>query len=101
MQRLTIGEIVFIGLCHLQTFVGTYEQFISVLWNNSFLLATFVSLYGTAPRNRIKDNYTLMADIHDGNLFFAKRSILRLTSGILHVNFDVQLKRMYRSASSL
>ena len=34
MQRLTIGEIVFVELCHLRTFLGTYEQFISVLWNN-------------------------------------------------------------------
>ena len=29
-------KIVSVGLCHLRTFVGTYEQFISVLWNNFF-----------------------------------------------------------------
>ena len=28
-----MGEIVFVGLWHLRTFFGTYEQFISVLWN--------------------------------------------------------------------
>ena len=48
MQKLTMGEIVYVGLCHLQTLVGTCEQFISVFWN-VFLLAVFVSLYGTAP----------------------------------------------------
>ena len=31
-----MGKIVFVGLCHLRTFVGTYEQFISVLWNDFF-----------------------------------------------------------------
>ena len=31
-----MGKVVFVGLCHLRTFVGTYEQFISVLWNNFF-----------------------------------------------------------------
>ena len=36
MDRLRMGKIVFIGLCHLQTFFGTYEQFISVLWNDFF-----------------------------------------------------------------
>ena len=39
MQRLTMVNIVLLGF-------GTYEQFISVLWNNSFLLTMF---YGTAP----------------------------------------------------
>ena len=29
-----MGNKVVIGLCHLRTFVGTYEQFISVLWND-------------------------------------------------------------------
>ena len=36
MERLTMGKIVFVGLCHLRTFFGTYEQFISVLWNGFF-----------------------------------------------------------------
>ena len=36
MQRLTIGEIVFVGLYHFRTLFGTYEEFISVLWNNFF-----------------------------------------------------------------
>ena len=34
MQKLTTGNIVFVGFCHLRTFFGTYEQFISVLWND-------------------------------------------------------------------
>ena len=36
MDRLTMRKIVFIGLCHLRTIFGTYEQFISVLWNDFF-----------------------------------------------------------------
>ena len=36
MEGLTMGKIVFVGLCHSQTFSGTYEQFISVLWNDFF-----------------------------------------------------------------
>ena len=28
-----MGEMVFIGLWHLRTLFGNYEQFISVLWN--------------------------------------------------------------------
>ena len=27
---------MFVGLCHLRTFFGTYERFISVLWNEFF-----------------------------------------------------------------
>ena len=45
-----MGNIVVVGLCHLRTFFGTYEQFISVLWNEFFVLTMFVSLYGTGPR---------------------------------------------------
>ena len=41
MQRLMMGKIVFIGLCHLQIVLGTNEQFISVLWNEFFLLTIF------------------------------------------------------------
>ena len=37
MQRLTIVKIVFVGFCDLLTFFGTYEQFISVLWNDFFI----------------------------------------------------------------
>ena len=33
MQRITMGEIMSVGLWHLQTLFGTYEQFLSVLWN--------------------------------------------------------------------
>ena len=36
MDRLTMGKIVLLGLCYLRTFFGTYEQFISVLWNIFF-----------------------------------------------------------------
>ena len=40
LSILKIGEIVFIGCCHLQTFVGTYKHFIFIgnvrksLWNS-------------------------------------------------------------------
>ena len=37
MQRLTMVKIVFIGFCDLLTIFGTYEQFISVLWNDFFI----------------------------------------------------------------
>ena len=53
MQRLTMVKIVFVGLCDLLTFFGTYEQFISVLWNKFFVLTMFVSLYGTAPWSHV------------------------------------------------
>ena len=36
MQRLTMVNIVFVRLSDLRTFFGTYEQFISVLWNDFF-----------------------------------------------------------------
>ena len=32
-----MGKIVFVGLCHLQTFVDTYKHFRSVLWNDFFI----------------------------------------------------------------
>ena len=32
-----MGKKVFLGLCHLQTFFGTYEQFIRVLWSDVFI----------------------------------------------------------------
>ena len=34
MQGLTMVNIVFVGLCDLRTCFGTYENFISVLWND-------------------------------------------------------------------
>ena len=46
MQRLTMVNTVFVGLCDLRTFFYIYEQFISVLWN-FFLLKMSVS-----PRGR-------------------------------------------------
>ena len=36
MQRLTMGEIVIVVICHLRTFFGTYEQFISCFFNVLF-----------------------------------------------------------------
>ena len=29
----TMGDLVVIGLCHLRTLFGTYEQFVGHLWN--------------------------------------------------------------------
>ena len=34
IQRSTMVNIVFVGLCHLRNYFGTYEQFIGVLWND-------------------------------------------------------------------
>ena len=48
MQILTTGNIVFVGFCHLRTFFGTYEQFISVLWNNFFIDNVRKSLWNSA-----------------------------------------------------
>ena len=49
MQRLTVGEIVFVRLWHIRTFFGTYEQFIRVLWN-VFLIGN-VRKSETGPRD--------------------------------------------------
>ena len=34
MQKPTMVELVIVGKCHLRTVSGTYEQFISGLWND-------------------------------------------------------------------
>ena len=56
MQRLTIGEIVLVGLCHLRTAFGTYEQFISVLWNNFLIGNVRKSLWNSAQEDEILDH---------------------------------------------
>ena len=48
MQRLAMGEIVFVGLWHLLTSFDTYEWFISVLWNFFFIGNVRKSLWNSA-----------------------------------------------------
>ena len=50
MQNPTMGCLVVAGLQELRTLFGTYEQFVTLLWNVFHKLLIFVDLYGTAPR---------------------------------------------------
>ena len=57
MQHPKMGGLMVVGLCHLQTLVSAYEQFISGFGTVSFK-TVLVSLYGTAPWSTLeKGNY--------------------------------------------
>ena len=64
MQRLTIGELVFVGFCHLRNIFGTYKQFISVLWNDFFIGNVHKSFWNST----LEDECHLLKDFSCGSI---------------------------------